>query len=71
MDYQTQTNINERMWPLFIFIHLTKQMEFLVRVRSFKKQTNTNELPAKRFTNCSLKVRFVCIPIHQHFGIYK
>ncbi|MFS7952120.1 hypothetical protein Hanom_Chr07g00603201 [Helianthus anomalus] len=44
------TNINERTRPLFMFIHLTKRMKFLVCVRLFNKRMNTNELPAKRFT---------------------
>ncbi|MFS8025542.1 putative alpha/Beta hydrolase [Helianthus anomalus] len=39
-------------------------MNFFVRVRSFIKQTNTNELPAKWFMNCSLKIRFVCSPTY-------
>ncbi|MFS7939729.1 hypothetical protein Hanom_Chr05g00455331 [Helianthus anomalus] len=52
------TNINERAWPLFKFVPLTKRTKFLVRVRLFNKQTNTNELPAGRFTNCSLNVWF-------------
>ncbi|MFS7994983.1 hypothetical protein Hanom_Chr12g01112541 [Helianthus anomalus] len=43
-------------------VHLTKQTKFLVRVRLFNKQTNTNKLPAKRFTNCSPNVWFVCSP---------
>ncbi|MFS7981086.1 hypothetical protein Hanom_Chr10g00946841 [Helianthus anomalus] len=33
-------------------------------VRSFIKRTNTNELPAEWFTNCSLNVRFVCSPMY-------
>ncbi|MFS7942280.1 hypothetical protein Hanom_Chr06g00486531 [Helianthus anomalus] len=45
-----------------MFVHLTKRTEFFVRVRSFIKRTNTNELPAERFMNCSLKVQFVCSP---------
>ncbi|MFS8004891.1 hypothetical protein Hanom_Chr13g01231041 [Helianthus anomalus] len=47
-----------------MFLHLTTRTEFLVRVRSFIKQTNTNKLPAERFTNCSLKVRLVCSSSH-------
>ncbi|MFS7942099.1 putative tetratricopeptide-like helical domain superfamily [Helianthus anomalus] len=43
---------------MFMFVHLTKRTKFLVRVRSFIKFTNTNELPAERFMNCSLKARF-------------
>ncbi|MFS7940596.1 hypothetical protein Hanom_Chr05g00466281 [Helianthus anomalus] len=50
------------MRPLFMFVHLTKQTEFLVRVHSFIKRTNTNEPPAERFTNCSLNVRFLYSP---------
>ncbi|MFS7922334.1 hypothetical protein Hanom_Chr03g00247861 [Helianthus anomalus] len=42
-----------------MFVHLTKRTEFLVRVRLFNKRTNTNELPAERFTNCSPNVWFV------------
>ncbi|KAJ0647361.1 hypothetical protein HanOQP8_Chr15g0558831 [Helianthus annuus] len=45
-----------------MFVHLTKRTKFLFRVRSFIKRTNTNELPAERFTNCSLNVQFVCSP---------
>ncbi|MFS7963939.1 hypothetical protein Hanom_Chr08g00744231 [Helianthus anomalus] len=45
-----------------MFVHLTKRTKFFVRVRSFIKRTNTNELPAARFMNCSLKVQFVCSP---------
>ncbi|MFS7938430.1 hypothetical protein Hanom_Chr05g00439601 [Helianthus anomalus] len=45
-----------------MFVHLTKRTEFFVRVHSFIKRTNTNELPVKRFMNCSLKVQFVCSP---------
>ncbi|MFS7926393.1 hypothetical protein Hanom_Chr04g00296541 [Helianthus anomalus] len=59
------TNINERTRPLFMFIHLTKGTKFLVRVRLFDKRTkstNTNELPAEQFTNCSPDVWFVCNP---------
>ncbi|KAJ0589836.1 hypothetical protein HanIR_Chr04g0190701 [Helianthus annuus] len=52
-------NTIERTRPLFMFVHLTNRMKFLVHVRSFIKRTNINELPAERFTNCSLNVRFV------------
>ncbi|MFS8016983.1 hypothetical protein Hanom_Chr15g01374911 [Helianthus anomalus] len=45
-----------------MFVHLTKRTKFLVCVCSFIKRTNTNELPSKRFTNCSLNVWFVCNP---------
>ncbi|MFS7984428.1 hypothetical protein Hanom_Chr11g00986311 [Helianthus anomalus] len=55
-------NTNERTQPLFMFVHLTKRTKFFVRVRSFIKRTNTNELPTERFMNCSLKVQFVCSP---------
>ncbi|MFS8014160.1 hypothetical protein Hanom_Chr15g01341341 [Helianthus anomalus] len=41
-------NINERMWALFMSVHLTKRTKFLVSVRSFIKGTNTNEPPAER-----------------------
>ncbi|MFS8004437.1 hypothetical protein Hanom_Chr13g01225771 [Helianthus anomalus] len=34
----------------------------IIRVCSFIKRTNTNELLAKRFTNCTLHIRFVCSP---------
>ncbi|MFS7982476.1 hypothetical protein Hanom_Chr10g00963411 [Helianthus anomalus] len=30
------------MWPLFMFVHLTKRTKFLVRVCLFNKRTNTN-----------------------------
>ncbi|MFS8013328.1 hypothetical protein Hanom_Chr14g01331601 [Helianthus anomalus] len=60
--YRTFTNTIERTRPLFMFVHLTNRMEFLVHVRSFIKRTNINELPAERFTNCSLNVRFVYSP---------
>ncbi|MFS7974630.1 hypothetical protein Hanom_Chr09g00870981 [Helianthus anomalus] len=49
-----------------MFVHLTKQTKFIVRVRLFNKRTNTNKLPAEQFTNCSLNVWFVCIPIWNH-----
>ncbi|MFS7966141.1 hypothetical protein Hanom_Chr09g00770381 [Helianthus anomalus] len=45
-----------------MFVHLTKRTKFLVRVRLFNKRTNTNELPAERFTNCSPNVWFVYSP---------
>ncbi|MFS8022784.1 hypothetical protein Hanom_Chr16g01443531 [Helianthus anomalus] len=45
-----------------MFIHLTNRTKFLVHVRSFIKRTNINELPAERFTNYSLNVRFVYSP---------
>ncbi|MFS7965387.1 hypothetical protein Hanom_Chr09g00761661 [Helianthus anomalus] len=43
-----------------MFIHLTKRTKFPVHVRLSDKRTNTNEFPAKRFTNCSLNVWFIC-----------
>ncbi|MFS8017471.1 hypothetical protein Hanom_Chr15g01380781 [Helianthus anomalus] len=46
-----------------MFVHLTKRTKFLVRVCLFNKRTNTNELPAKQFTNCSPNFWFVCSPI--------
>ncbi|MFS7984595.1 hypothetical protein Hanom_Chr11g00988281 [Helianthus anomalus] len=45
-----------------MFVHLTNQTKFRVHVRSFIKRTNINELPAERFTNCSLNLRFVYNP---------
>ncbi|MFS8005956.1 hypothetical protein Hanom_Chr13g01243561 [Helianthus anomalus] len=36
--------------------------ETSVHVRSFIKRTNIKKLPAERFTNCSLNVRFVYSP---------
>ncbi|KAF5766535.1 hypothetical protein HanXRQr2_Chr15g0716461 [Helianthus annuus] len=62
--YRTFMNTIERTRPLFMFVHLTNRTKFLVRVRSFLKRTNINELPAERFTNCSLNVRFVYSPNH-------
>ncbi|MFS7940911.1 hypothetical protein Hanom_Chr05g00469891 [Helianthus anomalus] len=38
-----------------MFVYLTKQTKFVFVCL-------INELPAKRFTNCSLKVLFVCSP---------
>ncbi|MFS8026238.1 hypothetical protein Hanom_Chr16g01484481 [Helianthus anomalus] len=56
MNYRTQTNtytnINERTQPMFMFVHLNKRTKFLILVRLFSKQTNTNELPTVPFTNC-------------------
>ncbi|MFS8000128.1 hypothetical protein Hanom_Chr12g01174721 [Helianthus anomalus] len=60
-----QTNTNERMFTntiermihLFMFVHLTNRMEFLVYVCVFIKRTNINELTAEHFTNGSLNVR--------------
>ncbi|MFS8032919.1 hypothetical protein Hanom_Chr17g01563381 [Helianthus anomalus] len=48
---------------LFMFVHLTKRMKFLVHVHLFNKRTNTNELPAKQFTDFSPNVWFICSPI--------
>ncbi|MFS7949079.1 hypothetical protein Hanom_Chr06g00567341 [Helianthus anomalus] len=45
-----------------MFVHLTNRTKFIVHVRSFIKRTNINELPAERFTNCSLNVQFVYSP---------
>ncbi|MFS7908939.1 hypothetical protein Hanom_Chr01g00088981 [Helianthus anomalus] len=60
--YRTFTNTIERTRPMFMFVHLTNRTKFLVHVRSFIKRTSINELPAERFTNCSLNVRFVYSP---------
>ncbi|MFS7911074.1 hypothetical protein Hanom_Chr02g00113721 [Helianthus anomalus] len=46
-------------------IHLTKQTKILVRLRSFIRRTNINELPAEWFTNYALNVQFVCSPIYK------
>ncbi|MFS7910449.1 hypothetical protein Hanom_Chr02g00106471 [Helianthus anomalus] len=54
--YRTFMNINERTPPVFMSVHLTKRTKFLVPVHSF------NELLAKRFTNRSLNVQFICSP---------
>ncbi|KAJ0951278.1 hypothetical protein HanPSC8_Chr02g0058101 [Helianthus annuus] len=40
-----------------MFVHLTLQKKFLVRVRLYIKRTNINELPTERFMNCN--IRFV------------
>ncbi|MFS7967277.1 hypothetical protein Hanom_Chr09g00783901 [Helianthus anomalus] len=45
-----------------MFVHSTKRTKYLVRVCSFIKRMNTNELSVERFTNCSLNVQFVCSP---------
>ncbi|MFS7940712.1 hypothetical protein Hanom_Chr05g00467631 [Helianthus anomalus] len=45
-----------------MFAHLNKRTKFRVYVRLFKKRTNTNELPIKRFTNCLMNVWLVCSP---------
>ncbi|MFS7983636.1 putative ATPase, AAA-type, core, P-loop containing nucleoside triphosphate hydrolase [Helianthus anomalus] len=54
--------MNER-GPLSMFVHLTKRMKIVVRVRLFYKRTNTNELPAKQYMYCLLNVWFVYSPI--------
>ncbi|KAJ0535135.1 hypothetical protein HanIR_Chr09g0427431 [Helianthus annuus] len=64
--YRTFTNTIKRTRPLFMFVHLTNRTKFLVHVRSFIKRTNINELPAERFTKCSLNVRFVYGPTCKH-----
>ncbi|MFS7924494.1 hypothetical protein Hanom_Chr03g00273201 [Helianthus anomalus] len=56
----------EQTRPLFMFVHLTKRTKFLVRVSLFNKRTNTNKLPAERFTNCSLNIWFVCSPNYRY-----
>ncbi|MFS7987477.1 hypothetical protein Hanom_Chr11g01023141 [Helianthus anomalus] len=53
-----------------MFVHLTKRAKILVRVHLFNKQTNTNELPTKWFTNRSPNVLFVCSPSRDS-SIYK
>ncbi|KAJ0605841.1 hypothetical protein HanHA300_Chr02g0067471 [Helianthus annuus] len=54
-----------------MFVHLTKRTKFLVRVRLLNKRTNTNELPAERFTNCSPNVWFVYSPRYIYLLIIK
>ncbi|MFS7932893.1 hypothetical protein Hanom_Chr04g00373281 [Helianthus anomalus] len=54
--YRMFTNTIERTRHLFIFVYLTNRTKFLVRVHSFIKRTNVNELPAERFTNGSRTV---------------
>ncbi|MFS7924246.1 hypothetical protein Hanom_Chr03g00270331 [Helianthus anomalus] len=53
---QAFTNIDERTQPMFMFVHLTKRTKFLVRVRLFIKQTNTNGFPAAQFMKRALSV---------------
>ncbi|MFS8005178.1 hypothetical protein Hanom_Chr13g01234331 [Helianthus anomalus] len=53
-----------------MFVHLINRTKFLVRVRSFIKRTNVNELLVERFTNCSLNVRFVYSPRVNNLEIY-
>ncbi|MFS8034539.1 hypothetical protein Hanom_Chr17g01582351 [Helianthus anomalus] len=50
-----------------MFVHLTKRTKCLVCVRLFNKRTNTNELPAERFTNCSPNIWFFYSPIYNIF----
>ncbi|MFS8032378.1 hypothetical protein Hanom_Chr17g01556891 [Helianthus anomalus] len=45
-----------------MFVPLTKRTNFLVCFHLFNKRTNTNELPAKLFINCSPNVWFVYSP---------
>ncbi|KAJ0443449.1 hypothetical protein HanIR_Chr16g0820891 [Helianthus annuus] len=52
-----------------MFVHLTNRTKFLVHVRSFIKRTNINELPAERFMNCSLNVRFVYSPMYMIYMV--
>ncbi|MFS8020722.1 hypothetical protein Hanom_Chr16g01419011 [Helianthus anomalus] len=60
MNYQTQTNMSPN-------VHEHKRTNVTsVRVRLFNKQMNTNELSAKRFTNCSPNIWFVCNPIEPY-----
>ncbi|MFS7909635.1 hypothetical protein Hanom_Chr02g00096911 [Helianthus anomalus] len=56
------------MRPLFMLVHLTKRTKFLAHVRLFNKRTNTDELPAKRVTNCSPNVWFICSLTCSLFG---
>ncbi|MFS7965860.1 hypothetical protein Hanom_Chr09g00767121 [Helianthus anomalus] len=49
----------ERTRHLFVFVHLFNRTKYLFRVCSLTKQMNINDLFAKRFTNCSVNVRFV------------
>ncbi|KAJ0798086.1 putative DYW domain-containing protein [Helianthus annuus] len=69
MFMNTFTNTIERTRPLFMFVHLTNRTNFFVHVRSFIKRTNINELPAERFTNCSLNVRFIYSPIFKNLRV--
>ncbi|MFS7968791.1 hypothetical protein Hanom_Chr09g00801681 [Helianthus anomalus] len=69
MKYRTQTNmlpnVHEHKRTSTTSVHICSFNEtnkILVRVRLFNKRTNTNELPAKRFTSCSLNVWFVYNP---------
>ena len=49
-----------------MFVHLIKRTENLVRVRSFIKRTNTNELPAAQIRERFMNVRFVYRPMSQY-----
>ncbi|MFS7958987.1 hypothetical protein Hanom_Chr08g00685371 [Helianthus anomalus] len=60
------TNINERTQGVFMFIHLIKRTNFFVRVRSFIKYMNTNELPAEQVHEQFLNVRFIYRPIWKY-----
>ncbi|MFS7891925.1 hypothetical protein Hanom_Chr00s000434g01643551 [Helianthus anomalus] len=53
------------MQRLFMFVCLTYQTKFLVRVCSFIKRTDINKLPAEQFMNRLLNVRFVYSSICQ------
>ncbi|KAJ0514552.1 putative Nucleotidyltransferase superfamily [Helianthus annuus] len=56
-----------------MFVHLTKRMKFLVRVRLFNKRRNTNELPAERFTNwvaeCLVRALLLVLQLTMWCGI--
>ncbi|MFS7928763.1 hypothetical protein Hanom_Chr04g00324561 [Helianthus anomalus] len=51
------TNINERMRPLFRFVHLTKQMTYLVRICSFIKRTNFPSNGSRLFAKRSVHLQ--------------
>ncbi|MFS8005982.1 hypothetical protein Hanom_Chr13g01243851 [Helianthus anomalus] len=53
-----------------MFVHLTNRTKFPVHVRSIIKRTNINELPAERFTNCSLNIQFVYSPSRECFVFF-
>ncbi|MFS8017761.1 hypothetical protein Hanom_Chr15g01384201 [Helianthus anomalus] len=57
--YRTFTNIIERTWPLFVFVHLNNRTKSLFIFVFFIKRMNVNEIPAEQFTNNSLNVQFV------------
>ncbi|KAJ0678200.1 putative poly(A)-specific ribonuclease [Helianthus annuus] len=50
-----------------MFVHLLNERNFLF---VSNKPTNTNELPALRFTNCSLNVWFVCSPSYNDISFF-